>query len=91
MRSMSAIFAAASVALGLGSLTQPAAAQQNNQDYSTLPGYSARPPGMCWHREFGSGHDDNGYWGACKNESTSAQAQAQAPNQTPQRSRTRRR
>jgi hypothetical protein len=33
---------------------------------AALPGYSARPDGKCWIREFGSGHDlTGGYWGAC--------------------------
>ena len=33
---------------------------------SGLPGHSARPDGMCWTREFGSGHDlTGGYWTAC--------------------------
>ena len=33
---------------------------------AALPGYSARPEGKCWIREFGSGHDlTGGYWTAC--------------------------
>jgi ABC-type sugar transport system substrate-binding protein len=95
MRSMSRIVASAAVvagALTMGSLVQPAAAQ-SNQDYSTLPGYSARPEGMCWKRAFGSGNENNGYWARCNNEnqaSTNAQARAQT-QQTSRRSRTRNR
>jgi hypothetical protein len=71
-------------ALVLGAVV-PAAAQQTSQDYSTLPGYSARPPGMCWHRY--AGRDLNGtlgYWAACTNTSgnqsaNSARAQAHPP------------
>ncbi|HEY7300089.1 MAG TPA: hypothetical protein VH684_19525 [Xanthobacteraceae bacterium] len=74
MRSITGIFASAAfatAAVAIGGLVQPAAAQQ---DYSTLPGYSARPPGMCWYREFGSGNDQSGYWAACKNSSANASA-----------------
>jgi hypothetical protein len=81
MRSITRIFAIAAVAtaaVASGGL-QPAAAQQ---DYSTLPGYSARPDGQCWYRGFGSGNDQVGYWGACKNSSANQSAngaRAQAP------------
>jgi hypothetical protein len=81
MRSITTIFASAAVAtaaVAVSGLIQPAAAQQ---DYSTLPGYSARPEGQCWYREFGSGNENNGYWAACKNSSanqTANGARAQA-------------
>jgi ABC-type sugar transport system substrate-binding protein len=95
MRSMSRIVASAAAvagALALGGLIQPAVAQ-TNQDYSTMPGYSAHPEGMCWTRAFGSGNENNGYWARCKNESqaSSSNAQAQAQQQTSRRSRARHR
>jgi hypothetical protein len=87
MRSITAIFAspaAVAVALVLGAVV-PAAPQQTSQDYSTLPSYSARPPGMCWHKH--PGYDVNGllgYWEACKDTSgnqavNTDRAQAQRP------------
>jgi ABC-type sugar transport system substrate-binding protein len=95
MRSTSRIVANAAVvagALALGGLVQPAVAQQANQDHSNLPGYSARPEGMCWKRAFGSGNENSGYWDRCKNENqAAANARAQSQPQTSQRSRTRRR
>ena len=90
MRSISAIFAGpgtVAVALVLGAVA-PAAAQQTSQGYSVLPGYSARSPGMCWHRHLG--HDINGllgYWAACTNTSQSQSAnsaRAQAPDSAAQ-------
>jgi hypothetical protein len=80
MRSITRIFATAIVAtaaVASGGLLQPAAAQQDN---STLPGYSARPDGQCWYRGFGSGNDQVGYWGACKNTSANASANGARAN-----------
>jgi hypothetical protein len=92
MRSMSRIIANVAVvasALALGGLVQPAVAQQTN---SNLPGYSARPEGMCWKRAFGSGNENSGYWDRCKNENQAATgARAQSQPQISQRSRARRR
>jgi ABC-type sugar transport system substrate-binding protein len=94
MKSMTTTFAstaAVAAALAMGAVV-PAAAQQANQDYSTMPGYSARPQGMCWHPAFGSGHQDNGYWAPCTNTSenqSANSARARAP--TPQRTRARHR
>jgi hypothetical protein len=92
---MTAIFASpvvAAVALVLGAVA-PAAAQQTNQDYSTVPSYSARPAGMCWHR--GVGYDLNGlngYWSACTNTSANQSANnARAQAQPSQREHTGRR
>jgi len=87
MKSMVVSFAspvAVAVALVMGAVV-PAAAQQTSPDYSMLPGYSARPPGMCWHKH--PGFDVNGYqgyWEACKNTSgnqsvNGARAQGQPP------------
>ena len=54
----------------------PASAQTNNST-SGVPGYSARPAGQCWTREFGSGHDlTGGYWGPCKAASQGSPANA---------------
>jgi hypothetical protein len=54
-----ATVASLATALALSGLPNTAAAQ-------TLPGYSARPDGMCWTREFGSGQDiTGGYWAGC--------------------------
>jgi hypothetical protein len=87
MKSISAIFASSVsvvVALVLGAVV-PAGAQQTSQDYSTVPSYSARPPGMCWQRHVGySINGLNGYWAACTNTSenqsaNSARAQALPP------------
>jgi hypothetical protein len=95
MKSMSAIFASpvtVAAAFVLGAVV-PAAAQQTSQGYSVLPGYSARSPGMCWHRHVGyTVNGLNGYWAACTNTSQSQSAnsaRAQAP--TPQRNRRRHR
>ncbi|HEY7301679.1 MAG TPA: hypothetical protein VH684_27640 [Xanthobacteraceae bacterium] len=35
-------------------------------EISTLPGYSARPPGMCWERTGGGTQDQSGHWAKCK-------------------------
>ena len=74
-----AVVAAAAVVFGGNA--EPAAAQQSGKDYSMLPGYSARPPGMCWNRTLGGDTPEHsGYWGACKspaNESANG-ARAQA-------------
>jgi hypothetical protein len=44
-----------------------AAAQSSANGGAGLPGYAARPEGMCWTRQVGSGHDlTGGYWAACK-------------------------
>ena len=84
--------AAVAVALTLGGVV-PASAQQISQDHSTLPGYSARPPGMCWHRHFGSaGNETNGYWAACTSTSENQPASsARAQAQPTERNRTRHR
>src|SRR5262249_12248302 len=41
--------------------------QSGSDDISTsaLPGYGARPDGMCWTRQSGAGHDLSGHWGPC--------------------------
>jgi len=39
-----------------------------------MPGYSARPTGMCWTREGGGGHDLSGFWGPCPNNTASRPA-----------------
>ncbi len=50
----------------------PAAAHANAnglQSYdnaAALPGYSARPPGMCWNREGGGGQELSGNWAPCR-------------------------
>jgi hypothetical protein len=36
------------------------------EQVSTLPGYSARPAGMCWERPGGGVHESAGHWAACK-------------------------
>ena len=84
MTAMKRILAGAAVAAAavvFGGNAEPAAAQQSNKDYSMLPGYSARPPGMCWNRTLGGDTPEHsGYWGACKspaNESANG-ARAQA-------------
>ena len=77
MRSITTIVASAAAIFAFAALVQPAAAQQ---DYSTLPGYSARPSGMCWYREFGSGNDQSGYWAACKNTSANETANGARAN-----------
>jgi hypothetical protein len=95
MKSMTAIFAspvAVAVASVMGAIV-PAAAQQTSQDYLTLPGYSARPPGMCWHKH--PGYDVNGYqgyWEACTNSSgnqsvNGVRAQGQSPRREQKRHR----
>lgn len=75
--------AAVTVALAVGGLVQPAAAQTAGNNANGLPGYSARPAGMCWVREVGSGHDlTGGYWAACNGTSanqTARATRAQAP------------
>ena len=73
--------------------TIAATAQQTSQDYSTLPSYSARPAGMCWHRNVGySLNGLNGYWAACTNTSGNQSANsARAQAQPPQREHTRHR
>jgi hypothetical protein len=59
--------AVAAAAVAFVGNAEPAAAQQSNKDYSMLPGYSARPPGMCWNRTLGGDTSEfSGYWGACK-------------------------
>ena len=52
----------------------PAAAptQQSQPQQSTngMPGYSARPTGMCWERTGGGGQDlSSGYWTQCSSRS----------------------
>ena len=83
MTAMKRILAGAAVAAAavvFGGIVQPAAALPSNQDYLTLPGYSARPAGMCYRR-YVTGTENNGYWAACKkrpaNESANG-ARAQA-------------
>jgi hypothetical protein len=41
------------------------AATTGQGEVNTMPGYSARPNGMCWEREGGGGHDLSGYWHSC--------------------------
>ena len=43
---------------------QPAA--YTGSETSTLPGYSARPSGMCWVRPGGGTPDHSGHWANCK-------------------------
>jgi hypothetical protein len=38
----------------------------SSSDISTLPGYSARPAGMCWERAGGGTQDQSGHWAKCK-------------------------
>jgi hypothetical protein len=38
----------------------------SGSDNSGLPGYSARPAGMCWAPGGGGGQDLSGSWGPCK-------------------------
>ena len=38
----------------------------NGSDANGLPGYSARPQGMCWTPGGGGGQDLSGSWGACQ-------------------------
>jgi hypothetical protein len=82
MKRIVAGVAVAAAAVVFGGNVEPAAAQQSSKDYSMLPSYSARPPGMCWNRTLGGDTPEHsGYWGACKtnpaNQSASG-ARAQA-------------
>jgi hypothetical protein len=43
---------------------------------NNLPGYAARPNGMCWTREGGGGHDLSGFWGPCPATAAAAPATA---------------
>jgi hypothetical protein len=86
MRTMTQIFTSAALFAGsflIGDFAQSATA---------LPGYSARPVGMCWNRQVGSGNENNGYWAACKKASqnqaaNSARAHAQSSPGNPTRQR----
>jgi hypothetical protein len=75
MRIATTIFATVAgltVGLALSGVPGTAAAQ-------TLPGYSARPEGMCWTR-LGSGPDiAGGHWAACPK--TAGNPKARAPQQ----------
>src|SRR5262245_33093451 len=51
--------------------TQPA-----DNGSTSMPGYSARPNGMCWTREGGGGQDLSGFWGPCPTTAAAAPAPA---------------
>jgi hypothetical protein len=80
MRIITKVLAAAvSLTVNFALLHQSAVAQ-------TLPGYSARPDGMCWTREFGSGQDiTGGYWAACPKQTGNSSARTTANARATQR------